>query len=192
MSGKRYNDRSRHQVSIGLLFILLSLNAVRTAYGEDQTNQDKVKAEIISIQKQVVDLTNPLEPLFDKQFVAMRKSMSVGTAKKIVELIESGSLAPMQSDIAVLLLSGLDQQIYWHFTESLLSTNIDGDTLDDLLSPPFPYGPGYANAFRFKEYKDKLLALKEKRPDQNLDLILSGEASRTYLDYLKHPEKYGY
>lgn len=182
---------------IGSFILLLLLVVIRPACGENQTNRDDVKAEIIVIQEQVVDLTNPLEPLFNKQFLKMRKSMSASTARKIVGLIEKGDLTPTQSDIAVLLLSNLDQQIYWHVTQELLTTNTDNEALDTLLIPPLPYGPGYANSYKYEFYYKKLLALKAIRQwgcavKSDLDLVLSGEASCIYADYLKHPDKYGY
>lgn len=193
--GKRHSRSAFTMVE--LLVVILSIAAFRPTYAEAQTNQDEVKDKIIAIQTQVVDLTNPLEPLFNKQFLAMRKSMSIRTARKIVELIKAGSLTQTQSDIGVLLLSGLDQRLYWHFTAVLLTTNTDEEALDTMLNPPLPYGPGYANSCQYDAYRKKLLALKAAAQlgpavMNDLNLILSGEASSIYGDYLKHPDKYNY
>jgi len=95
-------------------------------------------------------------------------------------------------EIGVLLLSSLKQQTYWVVTEPLLTTNTEEEVLDTVVSPPFPFGPGYANTYKIEYFKERLLQLKTQRPDDNLDLILSGEDSRGYSDYLKHPHAYGY
>lgn len=167
----------------------------------DQTNHIPIKEIIVSIQKEIVDLTNPLEPLHCKQFLTIRKSMSESTAQQIVQLIRQGDLTLTQADIGVLLLSGLKEQTYWVVTEPLLTTNTENDVLDDLLSPPFPYGPGYANTYRIEFIKKRLLQLKEQRLGNTnsisylndiIDFTLSGENSKAYADYLKHPDAYGY
>jgi hypothetical protein len=161
------------------------------------TNSNQIKNTIISIQYQVTDLTDPLLPFFCKDFIAARNSMSMSNAVQIVELIRQGNLSPVQSDIGVLLLSGLDEHTYWVVTEQLLNTNTDESVLDDLLGPPMPYGPGYANAYKNGALYKKLAGLKAAREwgsavEADLNLILSGEASGIYTDYLKHPAKYGY
>ncbi len=161
------------------------------------TNEAQIKDVIISIQTEIVDLTNPLEPLFNKQFVATRKAMTEKTARQIVQLIREGVPTNVQADVGILLLSGLKEQTYWIVTQPLLTTNMVTNTQDpfvmeDLLSPPFPYGPGYANTYKIQWYRERLLHLKTQRPDVNFDLILSGEDARDYADYLKNPEKYGY
>jgi hypothetical protein len=168
-----------------------------SAFGDQSTNSDQIKGTIISIQDQIVDLTNPLEPLFCKEFFEARKSMSRTTALQIVELIRQRKLNQTQSDIGVLLLSGLNERTYWVVTEKLLATNTDDEVLHDLLSPPFPYGPAYANSYKVPALYKKLLALKatgQCGPCAAFDLnsIVIGEDATDYADYLKHPDRYGY
>ena len=61
-----------------------------------------------------------------------------------------------------------------------------------LLNPPFPYGPGYANAYKIKWFKERLIQLKTQRPDTDLDFVLSREDSKRYADYLENPQDYNY
>jgi hypothetical protein len=63
-------------ITIAALSILFQVGIA----GDQTTNSDQIKNTIVSIQNQVVDLTNPLEPFFCKEFVATRKSMSRMTA----------------------------------------------------------------------------------------------------------------
>lgn len=157
-----------------------------------QTNDVPIKGIIISIQQDVGDLTARLDPLHVKQFVDARKTMSQKTAKEIVGLIRRGELTTTQADIGIYLLSGLKEQTYWVVTQPLLTTNTENEVFDTVLNPPFPYGPGYAHTYKIEFIRKRLLQLKEQRPDYNLDLILSGENSRDYADYLKHPDAHGY
>ena len=183
-------------ITAAMLCILCSANLV---CADQSTNSDqiKIKNTIVAIQNQVEDLTDPLEPLFCKEFVAARKSMSRNTAVQIVKLIRQRALTTVQSDIGVLLLSGLNERTYWVVTEQLLTTNTEDEVLDSILNPPLPYGPGYANSFKVQVFYKKLHALEAAAqcgPSAKVDLnmILSGEASRIYADYLKHPDRYGY
>lgn len=181
-------------ITIATLCILCHAGS---ASADQTTNSDQIKNTIVSIQNQIVDLTNPLEPLFCKEFVAARKSMTRTTALQIVEFIRQGKLKRVQSDIGVLLLSGLKERTYWVVTEQLLTTNTDDEVLGCLLDPPFPYGPGYANSDKVKALCKKLLALNatgQSGPSTKsaLESILNGEDSRDYADYLKHPDRYGY
>ena len=180
----------KKRVTIAVIFCFLCNFAVVQA---DQTTNDiQIKDVIVSIQMRIVDLTDALEPLHDAQFVVTRKAMTEKTARQIVKLIRQGNLTTTQADIGVLLLSGLKEQTYWVVTNPLLTTNTESEVLDDVLGPPFPYGPGYANTYQIKWFQKRLLQLKAQRPDDNLDLILSGEDSKTYADYLKNPHAYGY
>jgi hypothetical protein len=176
-----------------LLCLFCNINPVR---GGQTTNDLQIKQAIVSMQGRIVDLTDPLQPLYDEQFVSLRKSMSEKTARQVVELIRHGNLTATQADIGALLLSGLKEQTYWVVTESLLTTNTDEQILEDILSPPFPYGPGYANTYKIEYFRKRLLLLKTESPgshfDSTFDLILSGEDSKDYADYLKHPHDYGY
>jgi hypothetical protein len=178
-----------HVTITALLCLFCNINSVR---GDQATTNLPIKQAIVSIQERIVDLTNPLDPLYDKQFVSLRKSMSENNAKQIVELIRHGNLTTTQADIGALLLSGLKEQTYWVVTEPLLTTNTDEQILEDILSPPFPYGPGYANTYKIEYFRKRLVLLKTERPDSTFDLILSGYDSKTYADYLKHPHAYGY
>jgi hypothetical protein len=177
------------RVTIAAMLCLLCANPI---CGAQTTNDLPIKEVIISIQERIVDLTDPVEPLYNAKFLATRKAMTEQTARQIVELIRQGVLTNTQADIGVLLLSGLKEQTYWIVAEPLLTTNTDQGILDTVLSPPFPYGPGYANAYKIQWYKDRLLRLKAQRPDFNFDFILSGKDAKSYADFLKHPDKYGY
>ena len=176
-----------------MLCLLCSVNPFCSA---QTTNEAQIKGVIISIQKDITDLTDPLEPLYDVQFVATRKAMTEQTAQQIVQLIRQGVLTNTQADIGVLLLSGLREQTYWVVTVPLLTTNMDEEVLDTLLDPPFPYGPGYANVYKIEFVKKRLLQLKDESRHDNgtpdFDFILSGEDAKAYADYLKHPDRYGY
>jgi len=189
-NGDRHSVIMKMHVPIAVMFCFLcNLAPVRA---DQATNDIQIKSIIVSIQKEIVDLTDPVEPLYDAQFVATRKAMTEGTARQIVKLIHQGDLTTTQAEIGVLLLSSLKQQTYWVVTEPLLTTNTEEEVLDTVVSPPFPFGPGYANTYKIEYFKERLLQLKTQRPDDNLDLILSGEDSRGYSDYLKHPHAYGY
>jgi hypothetical protein len=159
------------RVTIAAMLCLLCINPV---CGAQTTNDVQIKEVIVSIQKQIVDLTNPLEPMFNAKFTAARNAMTEQTARQIVELIRQGVLTNTEADLGVLLLSGLKEQTYWVVTE------------------PFPYGPGYANTYKIEWYKNRLLQLKAQKPNTDFDFILSGEDAKSYADYLKHPDKYGY
>jgi hypothetical protein len=177
------------RVTIAAMLCLLCINPV---CGAQTTNDVQIKEVIVSIQKQIVDLTNPLEPMFNAKFTAARNAMTEQTARQIVELIRQGVLTNTEADLGVLLLSGLKEQTYWVVTEPLLTTNTDWEVMGTLLCPPFPYGPGYANTYKIEWYKNRLLQLKAQKPNTDFDFILSGEDAKSYADYLKHPDKYGY
>jgi len=181
----------RHVTIVALLCLLGHSNPVRA---QQATNEAQIKDVIVSIQNDIVDLTDPLEPLHNAQFVAMRKGMTEKNAREIVQLIRRGILTNTQADIGVLLLSGLKERTYWVVTIPLLTTNIDAYALQDVLDPPFPYGPGYADTYKIEWFKKRLLVLEGRDTEiaPEIELILSGEDSRDYADYLKHPGKYGY
>lgn len=173
-----------------MLCLLCNVSPICSA---QTTNDVQIKDVIVSIQKEIVDLTNPLEPLFNRQFVATRKVMTEKTARQIVQLIRQGVLTnDTQADVGVLLLSGLKERSYWIVTQPLLTTNTNPEVLHSVLDPPFPYGLGYANTYKIPWYRNRLLHLKAQRPDGDFDLILSGEDAKDYADYLKNPQKYGY
>jgi hypothetical protein len=160
-------------------------------------DKESIKSTILSIQKQIVDLTNPVEPFNCKEFVIIRKSMSRNTAERIVQLIEHGELTTAQSEIGVLLLSGLPENINWQTTSPLVNISTHEDVISALLLPPLPYGPGYANSYTNEAYVQKLRELRGDRRcgtelKRILDLILNGNASSIYSNYLKHPDQYGY
>ena len=56
-------------LALGLIFLNINMP------GQQLTSQQEVKAAIISIQKEVVDLTNPRDAFDNKQFVSLRKSI---------------------------------------------------------------------------------------------------------------------
>ena len=173
-----------------MLCLLFNTNPVCSA---QTTNEAQIKDAIVSIQKYVVDLTDGLVLLHDAQFVAIRKAMTEKTARQIVQLLRQGALTnDTQADVGVLLISGLKERSYWIVTQPLLTTNTNPEVLHSMLSPPFPYGPGYANTYKIQWYRNRLLQLKAQKPDGYYDLILSGEDARDYADYLKNPEAYGY
>src|SRR5262249_50840316 len=133
-------------IAVSLLTMLTGL-----ALAEDADAQ--MKATITSIEKVVVDLTNPLELLQCREFLRVRKSLSKDGASTIVKLISGGNLSTTQSLIGVHLLSGLDEKSYWDVTEPLLSPKTPKIILKSVLIQPFPYGPGFANAFQNKIYQ---------------------------------------
>src|SRR5215472_3710633 len=95
----------------GMLCLLCNMSPACLA---QTTNEAQIKAVIISIQEDVTDLTDELEPLYDAQFIATRKAMTEKTARQIVQLIRQGALTnDTQADIGILLLTGLRQQTYW-------------------------------------------------------------------------------
>jgi hypothetical protein len=146
--------------------MLCALFYISPVCSAQTTNDVQIKDVIVSIRQQITDLTDELEPLYDKQFVATRKAMTEKTARQIVELIRHGALTnDTQVDIGVLLLSGLKEQSYWIVTQSLLTTNTNPEVLHSMLDPPFPYGPGYANAYKIQWYRNRLLQLEAQRPD---------------------------
>lgn len=179
---------------VATLYLLCGCDLVQCG---QSTDNDPVKNTILSIQKEVVDLTAPVEPLYCKTFLTARKSMSKETAEQIIKLIQHGDLTVTQSEIGVLLLSGLPERVYWKSTEQLLTTTTPEGILETILNQPLPYGPSYANAYKEEKYSKILLELKNDKNCSRelkpiLDLILSGKASKIYEDYLKHPDKYGY
>jgi hypothetical protein len=180
-----------------MMVVMLCLLGFNPICGAQTTNDVQIKEVIASIQTQITDLTDSLEPLYNAKFLATRNAMTEPTARQIVELIRQGVLTNnTQADIGVLLLSGLKEQTYWVVTEPLLTTNTDEEVMGTLLCPPFPYGPGYANTYKIAWYKNRLLRLRDESHHDNgtpdFDFILSGEDAKSYADYLKHPHKYGY
>lgn len=178
-------------LSLGLLCVIdIDLSA------QVPDGQQQVKAAIVSIQQRIWDLTNPLEPFHCKQFVSIRKSISDDTGKQIVMLIKNGQLTTTQSEVGVGLLTGLSEAHYWNITSALLTTNTPEEILLSVINMPMPYGPCFANAYTNEMYKTMLSTLKSNsgstRIKDSLDFILSGEAAKTYQDYLKHPDRYGY
>jgi len=158
---------------------------------------DSIKSTILSVQKEIVDLTDPVEPLRCKKFVAARTLMTSETAEQIIKLIQQGSLSGTQSEIGVILLSGLPEAAYLKTTEQLIAPTTQKDVLNALLMPPLPYGPGHANSCGKEDFKKKLVALKNNPACSRsvktiLDLIISGKALDTYSDYKEHPDRYGY
>ena len=183
-------------LALGLIFLNINMP------GQQLTSQQEVKAAIISIQKEVVDLTNPRDAFDNKQFVSLRKSISRETGKQIVLLIKDHQLTDNQSQIGICLVAGLAETNYWEATAVLLSTNTPEDILYNVLGMPLICGSGFANAYTNETYKVILLRLKmdfasktdaiSKGIENILDSILSGEAAKIYRDYLKHPDQYGY
>jgi hypothetical protein len=183
-------------LALGLIFPNINIS------GQQLTGQQEVKAAIISIQKEIVDLTNPRDAFNCKQFVSLRQSISAETGKQIVLLIKDNQLTDNQSQIGICLLAGLPETNYWEATAVLLSTNTPEDILYNVLGMPLICGSGFANAYTNETYKVTLLRLKmdfasktdsvSKGIESILNSILSGEAAKIYRDYLKHPERYGY
>lgn len=180
-----------------MLFLLIVVIFYSLVLFGQPAHGDPIEETIASIQKEIGDLTNPVEPLNSKAFLAARRSMTKETAERIIKLIQQNRISGTQSEIGVLLLSGLPEDIYLNTTRPLVVVSTQGDVLKDLLMPPLPYGPGYANACKKPEFKEVLVGLKtnaacDKEVKTALDLIISGEASRIYSDYRKHPDQYGY
>jgi hypothetical protein len=178
-----------------LLLIIVSFYSL-VSFGQP-ADVDPIEATITSIQKEIGDLTNLVEPLNSKTFLAARKSMTKATAEQIIKLIQQKRISGTQSEIGVLLLSGLPEDIYLNTTRPLVAASTQEDVLKDLLMPPLPYGPGYANACKEPKFKEVLVGLKTnaacgKEVKTVLDLIISGEASRIYSNYRRHPDQYGY
>jgi hypothetical protein len=168
-----------------------------TGNADEPVSRDQVKATLISIERAVVDLTNPLEPLHHKEFVSFRKSMSLSIAKTIVGLIQAGELNVTQSHIGIHALSGLPEATYWAVTSEMLSSKTKEEILSNVLLQPLPYGPSYANAYENNEYRKALLKLREdiavgKAIKAQVELILEGKAAKIYEEYRKHPDRYGY
>jgi hypothetical protein len=179
-----------------ILAVLLIIGSL-TGNADETMSRDQVKATLFSIERAVVDLTNPLEPLHHKEFVSFRKSMSVSTAKTIVRLIQAGELNVTQSHIGIHALSGLPEETYWAMTSEMLSSKTKEEILSNVLLQPLPYGPSYANAYKNDDYRRVLLKLSEdigvgKAIKAQLELILKGKAAKIYKDFRKHPERYGY
>jgi len=181
-------------ISILMLCLIYSSNPAQCS---ELMDTNLIKSEILSVQKEVVDLTNPVEPLNSKTFLAIRKAMSEAIAGQIIEMVRQEDLTNTQAEIGVLLLSKLPEETYFRITEQLITTNTEEGILDLLLMPPLPYGPGYANAYKNDKYKNRLAEIRDNTKcgqelKATLDLILSGKASHIYADYLKHPDQYGY
>jgi hypothetical protein len=182
-----------------IVFLLITISLYISSlplYGQP-TNDDSIRATIVFVQEEIVDLTNPLEPLNCKKFVAARRSLTQETADQIVKLIQHGNLSNTQSEIGALLLSGLPEDNYLKTTKQLIAATTQEEVLNTLLMPPLPYGPGYANACKENELKTMLVALRSNPACSQevkavLDFIMSGKASSNYSDYKKHPDQYGY
>jgi hypothetical protein len=188
-------------VKVATLYLRLALGLIflsgQVIFGQQLQNQEDVKAAIISIQKQIVDLTNPLEPFDCREFIMLRKSIHKKTCRQIVRMIKNGELTTTQSEIAIGILTGLPEADYCEVTSVLLSPKIPGEILHSVLDMPLPYGPCYANSYNDEIYRSMLLKLKTNKATSNevkliLSSILSGEAAKTYKNYLKHPDQYGY
>ena len=91
----------------------------------------------------------------------------------------------------------LTENEYWQVMEPLLSTQTRSVVLQDVLAPPLPFGPGYANACQLEKFK---VILNTLRKHADLDLltsnclesICSGEAGRRYKEFLQNPDVANY
>jgi len=165
------------------------------ANGEEM-KLDQAKATILSIEKEIVDLTAVSDLQRSTNFQRLRKSVSVDLGKELVSLIREKQFSVVQSQIALHVLSVLSDERYWEVTEPLLVARTEERVLNDVLLQQLPFGPCYANSIKSEKFRKILETLADEKVSDNtrnrLRLILNGKAADIYLDFLNDPQKYGY
>ena len=178
------------------LFIFFVVCASWLKAGEIISAVD-TRAEILSIEKAIYDLTDITVLSRSTQFLSFRESISEAKATEIVCMIRSKELKSDGALIGLFAMEVLPEERYWAVTAPLLSGDLDQSVLARVLMCPFPYGPGYANCIKNDTVRSKLKALNSAPEcDDNvknwISFILSGEAAKAYAKFKKDPVQFGY
>jgi len=180
-----------------LCYLTILLIGIGHLYAADTNSVDDTKSAILAIEKSIGDLTDQTVLLRCDAFLSFRRSVTEATASEIVRLIQSHELKGDSASIGILAAQFLPEERFWAVTMPLLSSQRDGYLLRSIIMPPLPYGPGYAHSITNAACRKKLTALKNEPkvcPSVNgiIDLILTGELNKIYLEFKRDPQEFNY